>query len=176
MKTKTVRVGKRPHPLLSFTHPARVTVRESKFKLLQSARHLDISALKKTARSEVEIGEVETECCHHLVLAVVRKGKVVGLNVEPISKDARTPIGPELRRLLEVVKRKLRASRPHQPKFPMPVEKFFAADVADLSINTITCIQICVLGWCIACCFNADIFICGKITIDTTNLPYPEYL
>jgi len=169
------RSAKTPRPLLAFDHPIRVTVRETKFKWLDSARHLDIASLGKAPRAEVEVGEVETECCQHLVRAVIRNGMVTGLDMEPISKEARTPVSPELRKLLEVVKRKLQARRPPRPRFPMPVPKFFAADMdGGTSITVITCIQICVLGWCIACCFHGDVAICGKVTVDGTNLPYPK--
>lgn len=166
----------KPRTLLTFNHPTKVTVRESKFELLDSVRHLNIQSLEKAARAEVELGEVKTECCHHLVRAVIRKGMVTALQVEPISREARTPITPELRPLLDAVKRKLKARSSKAPKLPIPVAKFFAADVADISVTTITCIQICAFGWCIACCFNGDIAFCGKLTIDTTKLPYPEEL
>ncbi len=166
----------KPRTLLTFNHPTKVMVRESKFALLDSVRHLDLQSLETAARAEVELAEVKTECCHHLVRAVIRKGMVTGLQVEPISKEAQTPMTPELRKLVDTARRKLRARNPKGPKFPLPVGRFFAADMADISVTTITCIQICVFGWCIACCFNGDIAFCGKVTIDTTNLPYPEEL
>jgi hypothetical protein len=166
----------KPRTLLTFNHPTKVVVHESKFKLLDSVRHLDLRSLEKSARAEVELGEVETECCHHLVRAIIRKGLVTGLQVEAISKEARAPMTPELRKLLDVVKRKLKARKRPGLRFPLPVAKFFATDVADISVTTITCIQICFLGWCIACCFNGDLTFCGKLTIDGTNLPYPEEL
>ena len=160
--------------LLTFNHPTKVTVRQSKFKVLDSLRHLDVAALSKAAQAEVELGEVETACCHHLVRAVIRKGMVTALNVEPLSKKDQTPLTPELRRLVESVKRKLQVRKRSGVRLPMPVKKFFSADIADMSIIVITCIQICFFGWCIACCFRGDIAICGKVTIDTTKLPYPE--
>jgi hypothetical protein len=172
-----VRSAKNPRPLLTFAHPTRVTVRATKFKWLDSARHLDIASLEKAARAEVEVGEVETECCQHLVRVVIRKGMVTGLDVEPISKEARTPVTPELKKLLQVVKRKLQATRPPGPRFPIPVRQFFAAEEEEGGlggITVITCIQICFLGWCIACCFNGDIAICGRLTIDGTSGPYRE--
>jgi hypothetical protein len=144
--------------------------------MLDSVRHLNFQSLEKAAHAEVEPGEVKTECCHHLVRAVIRKGSVTGLKIEPISKEARTPITPALRPLVDAVKRKLKVHSSKAPKFPILVAKFFVGDVADISVTTITCIQICFFGWCTACCFNGDIAICGKLTIDTTKDPYPEEL
>ncbi len=105
--------------------------------------------------------------------AIISKGKVTGLQVEPISKEARAPMTPELHKLLGAVKKKIKSTQRGGPRFPVPVSKFFA-DELDISVTTITCIQICFFGWCIACCFNGDLAFCGKITIDGTNLPYPE--
>jgi hypothetical protein len=170
------RSGKRPRPLLSFNHPVQVTVRATKFKWLDSVRHLKIASLAKAARAEVEVGEVETGCCQHLVRAVIRKGMVTRLEIQPISKEARTPLGPDFRKLLAVVKRRLQATRPPQPRFPVPVPKFFEADrdPDPFGITVITCIEICVFGWCFSCCFHGDIAICGRVYIDGTDLPYPE--
>jgi hypothetical protein len=161
--------------LLTFNHPTKVTVRESKFELLDSVRHLDLRSLEKAARADVELGEVKTECCHHLVRAVIRKGMVTGLQIEPISKEARTPITPELRKLLGVVKRKLEARRRPGVRFPLAVAKFFGTDIAAISVTTIICVQICMFRWCSSCCFVGDNAFCGRLTIDMTGSPYyPE--
>ena len=168
------RAAKKSPPLLTFNHPIKIEVRPSEFKWLDSVRHLDMQALEKAARIEVEIGEVKTECCQHLVRAVIRKGMVTGLRVEAMEKTSGSPITPELKRLLMVVRRKLLARHKSGPRLPMPVKTFLKSDVTLISVTTITCIQICFLGWCIACCFSDTNIFCGKVTIDTTNLPYPE--
>jgi hypothetical protein len=168
------RSASKARTLLTFNHPIRIEVREPEFTLLDSVRHLDTKALAHAARAEVEVGEVRTECCRHLVRAVLAKGKVTGLRVEPLSKAASAPMTPELTRLLKVVQRKLMARRPAGPKFPMPVKQFLAAAMR-ISVQTLTCIQICAFGWCIACCWtDKKRVFCGRITIDTTKNPYPE--
>lgn len=166
--------SKKARTLATFNHPIKIEVRESEFQWLDSVRHLDVTALAKAARTEVEIGEVKSACCHHLVRAVIRKGMVTGLRVEPVSKTDGTPMIPELVRLLKVVHRKLLARRKGGTEFPYPIEQFMAANVARLTIQTLTCIQICFCGWCIACCFTDTAMFCGRITIDTTTGPYPD--
>ena len=157
---------------ITFTQPMRVRVQQPEVEILASVKHLDVNELARAARAEIELGYVKTNCCHQLIRAVVRKGMVTRLVVEPPSKRGGTRVSPELRRMLNAARR--RASPRRQPgPLPMPVAPFLA-NAARFSIQTIWCFQICIFGWCIACCVNGDIWFCGKVTIDGTNLPYPE--
>ncbi len=160
----------------TFNYPVRIHVHEPKFEVLDSVRHLNVKALERAARAEVEFGYVKTECCQHLVRAVIRKGMVTGLRVETFSREDRSPVTPELAKLLKVAARKARARRGPAPKFPVPVAKFMAQG-AGWGPMTLTCIGICIFGWCFVCCWRGDVagpLMCGKITIDMTSFPYPE--
>jgi hypothetical protein len=168
------RSTKKARTLLAFNHPIKIEVRESEFEWFDSVRHLDVAALAKAARTEIEIGEVKSACCHHLVRAVIQKGMVTGLRVGPESKTGGTPMTPELVRMLKVVHRKLLARRKAATHFPYPIQEFMTANVARLTIQTLSCIQICLFGWCIACCWTDTAMFCGRVTIDTTTGPYPE--
>jgi hypothetical protein len=61
------------------------------------------------------------------------------------------------------------------PTLPTTVS-FFFSELA-ISVKGLTCFEICIFGWCVACCTRTDIdadWFCGRLTIDTTSGPYPE--
>lgn len=144
-------------------------------KPFEAVTYLDISKLRKSARTQVELGYIEGSCCSQLVRAVVRKGMVTDIAIEHCPDAARKKPAPDLVKLLNVARRKAKAARGPTVSFPMPVETFFA-NVA-LSIKSLVCYQICLFGYCLTCCTRTDIsadWYCGRLTIDTTVGPYPE--
>ncbi len=167
------RSTKKSRTLATIKQPVTVQVRRPDFELLDSVRLLDLDKLSRTARAEIEVGYVKTDCCTQLVRAIVRKGMVTELRVEPFSKDESTPVSPALKRLLNLARAKAKASGTRPARLPMPVAQFMQ-NADDISITVITCFQICLFGWCIACCVNGDYWFCGKVTVDTTKIPYPE--
>jgi hypothetical protein len=166
------RSARRGRSLAAFNHPVHVTVSKPQFELLASIKELDLAKLAKAARADIEIGYVKGDCCQQLVRATIRKGMVTGLVVDPCSdrKPERAP--PELIRLLKTAKRRIGGSK-RPPKFPMPVASFMS-NARIISVDTITCIQICIFGWCIQCCEALQIpgeWFCGRVIVDTTSLP-----
>ena len=161
--------------LATFTYPTKVTVHATEVKLLDSVRHLDLAALEKAARSEIEIGEVKTDCCQHLVRAVIRKGMVTELRIATPAKAESTPVTGDLGRLLKTVRLKLQKQRKPGSGLPIPVRQFFGGAVAQV-VQTITCWRICLFGWCASCCINNDTghIYCGRVIVDGTNNPFPE--
>jgi hypothetical protein len=155
------RTAKRARALATFNHPVKITVRRPEFELLASAKQLDIG---KLTRVEIELGYVRTDCCRQFVRAVIRRGMVTRLVVEP----------PELARLLKAASRRI-SGRPGKraPKFPMPVATFMSS-ARLISVDTITCVQICIFGFCTQCCEllgSPGDWIYGRVIVDTTSLP-----
>ena len=89
---------------LTFRHSVKVAVERPEFELLDAVSHLDVAALERAARAEIEVGYVESACCRQLVRAVIRKGMVIELKVEPCAGEALEP-SPDLLRLLEAARR-----------------------------------------------------------------------
>ncbi len=95
------RSTKPPRPLTTLRHTARVEVRRAEFELLASVPHLDVAKLARVARGEIEVGYFRTDCCRQFVRAIVQKGMVTELVVEPCSDDKPEPASPELVASLE---------------------------------------------------------------------------
>src|SRR5437868_5904317 len=74
------------------------------FEALDAIRHLDVKALAKSARAEIGLGYINSCCERQMVRAVIRKGMVTGLRVDEPPKKGRTPISPELAKLLRMAR------------------------------------------------------------------------
>jgi hypothetical protein len=156
------RSEKQSPPLTTFKHTARIEVRRAEFELLASVRHLDVTKLARVAKAEIELGYFKTDCCGQLVRAIIKKGMVTALVVEPCLDDKERPPSSELARVVEIARRHV-APR-DAVSLPIPVADFLS-DAAALTIKTITCVQICIWGFCFVCCTThipgSPIF-CGK--------------
>lgn len=160
--------GKGRNRPLTFSHSVNVAVETPEFKLLDAVSHLDVAALERAARAEIEVGYVESACCRQLVRAVIRKGMVVELKVE-LRADEELEPSPDLVRLLEAARRT--AGRDARPgRLPMPVAAFLAS-AALISVDVLVCVRICFLGVCATCCQlqGSDEWTCGRVTIDGTK-------
>ena len=166
------RAAKRREPSVTFKYPVLIEVRRPKFEPFASLRQLDLEKLASAELAKIELGYVKTECCQQLVKAIVRKGIVTEVQVQPCDEAGRIKPSSELRKVIAAALKRAARGNPRPPKFPMT---FPAMLESLLSITTITCVQICIFGWCIACCQTpAGDVICGRLTIDTTSGPYPE--
>jgi hypothetical protein len=161
--------------LATFTYPTKVTVHATEFKLLDSVRHLDLAALEKATHAEIEIGEIKTDCCQHLVRAMIRKGMVTELRIAATAKSESTPETGDFGGLLKVVRQKLQKQRKPGSTLPMPVRQFLGSAVYQ-AIETATCVRICFFNQCYECCINNNTgrLYCGRIWIDGTDNPFPE--
>jgi hypothetical protein len=92
--------SKKPRALTTIKYPVTVQVHEPEFKLLDTTRHLDVKALASASKAEVGLGYVECCCQRQLVRAVIRKGMVTGLRIDETPKKERTPISPDLAKML----------------------------------------------------------------------------
>jgi hypothetical protein len=146
------RSAKPARPVLIFNHSLKVEVYRSKFTLLESARHLDTDGLARAAKSEIELGYLEGGCCRRLVKAVLRKGMVDRLALEPCAERPRMKISPDLANLLKVAGHRIRRRARRAPRLPLAVRDFMS-NVQTVAEETIYCIHLCFLGHCIWCCF-----------------------
>jgi hypothetical protein len=164
--------------LATIKYPVTIQVSVPEFEPLDAIRHLDVKALAKAAKTEIGLGYINCCCGRQLVHAVIRKGMVTGLRVDEPPKKDRTPVSPELAKILREARSAALKRRGPAPKFPIAVAEFFSKGVAYdiICVQTLSCIRICFL-WglvCITCCWRTDQPgtepICGHITIDTTVL------
>jgi hypothetical protein len=151
-----------------FKFPVPVKVSKARFKVSAAFRHIDPRRLANKAQVEVEVGTFEGEGCGSTVSAVVRKGTVVRLKVTPCAETRGIRGEPSLKALLSAARRRLGGTAT-RPKFkPMPFARF-QDQGGDITIKTITCVQICIYGHCIVCCtLPGGGFFCGsRIIIHT---------
>jgi len=152
-----------------FKFPVLVKVSKPRFKVSTAFRHIDPRRLANKAQVEVEVGSFEGDGCGSTVSAVVRKGNVVRLKVTPCAETRGVRGDPSLKSLLMAARRRL-GGPATPPKFkPMSFARFQDTGDGDITIKTITCIQICIYGHCIVCCsLPGGGFFCGsRIIIHT---------
>ena len=127
-----------------------VVVTPARFHEFASLKQLDVARLKRAARQRIEVGYFESECCKRMVHAVVRKGQVVKLELEPCEGGA--PASPEVEQVARAALKRLGA-RPGGSALPVPVETFVAR-AAGFTWEIWWCFRICCFGYCIFCCFD----------------------
>ncbi|MBC7926370.1 MAG: hypothetical protein H7039_12000 [Bryobacteraceae bacterium] len=151
---------------ISFRHPARIEASRAEFEPLASLTHLDIPKLSRASRATIEIGSFKTDCCTQFVRAIVRRGMVTELVVEPCSDDKVKPPNAELVRLIDIARKRLARPGAKPLRDPIPVAEFMKNAMA-ITVDTITCVRICFLGICFVCCttINTDQYYCGDRVI-----------
>ena len=130
-----------------------VEVTEAPFHTFDSVRQLDVARLSRAAKARFEVGYFETECCRQAVHAIVKKGMVTELELEPCKSPVR--MTPELEKLLKAGAKKLASGRRGSSPLPVPVSEFLA-DPVGLTIQIKGCIKICIFGYCVWCCFTSS--------------------
>ncbi len=164
------RSAKRSPASIRFKHPVEVTAQRAEFELFDAVSHFDVAALERARRAKLEIGVVRTECGRQLVRAVIRKGEVTELKIEPCEEGGKQPLPAEFAPLLKTALRRIAPGSDRRPTFPIPVAKFMA-NAAAISVDVLICVRICIGSFCVTCCRvegRKDV-ICGKVTIDTTK-------
>ena len=149
------RSASRSRPVAKFTHPAKIDVYLPDFELLKSLRHLEIDQLERAASGEFEVGYFKTQCCRHLIRAVVRRGMVTKLVSDPRPKTSQAKVSREFAKLLDLARRRaVRTLGRRSPRLPMPVRAFLRDPTAAVTMDepTIWCFKICIYGYCLECC------------------------
>jgi len=154
---------------------AGIEIRQPRLTLSGALRFLDLEALSRIGRTEVAIGEIDGGCCQHTVYAAARRGMVVDVYPEPCPREDRVKLSKQDAQLITAAIQRSRAKRRAGRKLPLPVRTFFgsAAVAQQVTVQTLTCVRICIFGACITCCRRTDIangdLMCGHVTIDTTK-------
>jgi|SRR6185436_1679200 len=137
----------------SFIVNQRVAVRVTPvpFTPLATLDALDVGRLKRAARKRIEVGYFESECCRRMVYAIVRKGMVVKLELDPCEGEVQTT--PETEQVIKSALARMRAGKGGRKVLPVPVERFMA-NAPGLIIQIWGCIRICCFGYCLFCCYD----------------------
>jgi hypothetical protein len=153
-------------PTVVIKHTLPLEVTPAPFVPLESVRHLNVDALSKESHAEIEVGYFDTGC-RQMVRAVVEDGIVVEVKVDPCPEAKMEPAPPEMMAMLQAAYRAVRKGRPERPFKPMPLARFLN-NQGGVTVDTITCVQICIWGFCFVCCTtripNAPIW-CGDRVI-----------
>jgi hypothetical protein len=165
--------NKRPKPLATVGTNPRVEIHRAKFHPFASMKYLNIEALKKATKAQIEIGRVEGGGAEATIVAEIRKGKITKLRplackgcVEGMSKagtNRRTANAATKKVLREAL---VRVGKLGQPvtKLPLPLRSVQSLDIPIGPIIVVfgPGINICVVidlgDWvCIYCLFGTGL-------------------
>ena len=138
-------------------HEVELDVQPLDFQSFDTVRHLDAHRFAAVEHARIEIGQFKSDCCQRLVYAVVKKGIVTSLEMDPCAGGARR--SKDLAELVKSLTRKARGDAA-RAKLPMPLERFIEIS-HQIVIETWTCIRICVWDVCVTCCEEDGSVICG---------------
>jgi hypothetical protein len=136
-------------PGVKFVHKVEVEARVPEFEALGSLKSLDLAKLSKGTHT-IEAGSFRGGCCPKMVRARIKDGIVTGIEVEACKET--TKPSKELVALFDTAARKLRIAEPGK-WHPVPV-KTFLAQAQGLIVIHGHCIQVCVWGHCLTCCYR----------------------
>jgi hypothetical protein len=128
-----------------------VEVTEVALRTFDSVRHLDLERLSRAAHARFEIGTFESGCCRRVAYAVVKRGMVTKLELEPCKKSVR--LTPDVKRAVQMAVKKLAANRSGATTLPVPVSVFLAGPLGPYFSGWM-CIKICCFGHCLTCCIH----------------------
>ena len=132
-----------------------IEVRQAKFKAFKSVQYLNIARLERAANARFEVGQFEAGCCHRTVHAIVRKGKVIKLEIESCTKTKPVRMTSDLKKMILAARKAVAARHGGSQRLPMAVGKF-VANLGRFTIEVFGCFQICIFGWCLLCCYWPD--------------------
>ena len=143
--------SRKPRADTEFTVPVKVQVRHPEFVPLATLASLDVDRLSRGSH-KIEIGFMEGGCCRNLVRAVIRGGMVVGIEVEPCEETRGGKASPEVMKLFEQARRRLKVGGKWKP-FPV---SYLASRQRQRDLVIIIgggCIFICIFDFCFMCCW-----------------------
>lgn len=164
---------KRARTIGNITRKIPVEIVEPSFEVFKSVADLDVAKLERARSATVELGLLKSGCCQQVVRAVVTRGMVTGIELEPCRKDEAGGKPPA--DLVEAVKAAAKIARKvRRPGTWRPVPVARLAQSASALIESITCYRFCIWGHCITCCTTVsnqivctlgDVIIHGPIVI-----------
>jgi hypothetical protein len=129
---------------IEFEHSIKVQVRRITLRRSGTLAYLDIEKLGRASKAEFEVGHIKEGKTHRAVLAVIKKGMVIGLRMEDCPQCKSADLTPELHSLFDEALRRMEPSN-IPPSRPVPVREF----LAELRLD---CFLFCLFGICIICC------------------------
>ena len=150
-----------------FKYTVPIKVSRPRFKLSTAFANVDAEKISSKANIEIEVGAFEGDGCGRSVSAVVKKGKVVRLKVSPCAEVIPIPVDASLKGLVAAARKKIGHGKP--AKFRSMDFATFQQSAGDITVTTITCVQICIWGHCFVCCTTpfGDILCGGGLIIHT---------
>jgi hypothetical protein len=150
--SRSTRSGRNPRTLV-IHQKVSLTVREARFRTFDTLKQLDVQRLKRAARARFEVGWFEGGCGQRIVHAIVQKGRVTRLEIEPCQSPVR--MSAEWRPIAQAARKALAAGHRTTHSLPVSVEHFLS-NAAAFSIDIWGCFTICIWGYCLECCFGFD--------------------
>lgn len=142
--------------LSKFKHPLEFEVIAPTFEPLASLKFLDISKLTK-GKHKLEIGWLKGGCCPKKVHAIISKGMIQDLRVEPCDEAEKAP-PREFAGLFAAARASIKTPEPFKP---IPVQEIAMIwDGYPSRWGTgAGCIYICVWHYCLFCCNTGECWV-----------------
>ena len=160
MSTKRKPASKPKSRLLSkFNYTVEVEVIEPVFEPLASLKALDVSKLSK-GKHRIEVGWLKGGCCPKLVHAIISKGMIRDLQVEPCNEASKAP-SKEIVRLFAEARARIKPSGEWKP---IPVQEIAMIwDGYPSRWGTgAGCFYLCIWHYCLFCCLDKGCWIEGR--------------
>jgi hypothetical protein len=144
---------------IKLKHEVEVVLRPVAFHAFEEVRHLDVAQYANKAKARIALGYFESGCCRRMASAVVQKGVVTRLELEPCKDAARPP--KELVAILKSLPSSAAGGQKRATAFRMGLGDFLA-DHGGVIVATWTCYVICLLGYCFTCCVQDNVWTCAS--------------
>jgi hypothetical protein len=141
---------------ITFDYNVKIEVSQARFEFLEAMSYLDLDRLEKAANARIEIGTVETDCCHRTVYGVVEKGVLTEIEFEPYD-GVKTECADSDSDMLELIKAASYAiGVPQAAPRKLPISLGDLIANPGLVIETWRCVRICFFGFCMTCCWGEN--------------------
>jgi hypothetical protein len=171
---------KKPKPLATV---GKIEIHRAKFRPFETVKYLDIAALKRAAKTQIEIGTVEGGGREITIVAEVRKGMITRLTPVGCKGCSEAKGGPArkgsaaLKKELKAALARIREMGHSGPRLPIPirtVRSFLDIDIGPITIEFFP-FNLCITlenmdgEICMYCLRGGLIFCLGEGTIKPTG-------
>src|SRR5271156_6275832 len=105
---------------MKFKYEADVELVPADFHAFEAVQHLDLEHYAQAPRSTIDLGYLKTNCCRRMVRAIVEKGMVTQMEVEPCHGDDKKASDLAKKLNLAELREKL-PKKAAPPTLPMPL-------------------------------------------------------
>lgn len=114
------RLPKTRRPIATISHPVRAKIYRGRFRPFESTRYLDLQALRKVAKTTIEIGAIEAPGLSATLVAEIKKGMITRLRpMGCVGCKPRKASKARLKRVLAAVTDRLEPLLDSPPMLPM---------------------------------------------------------